>query len=384
LAFVGTNNRDPYTSPCIPGPNLWSASVLAINETNGNWVWGFQTAAHEAWDLDCSWQQTLGNETINGVNTQVLWKTCKNGYLYELNAQNGNMIWAWEPTANILPRCQYCFMYNPLNRTEMTSIFFNPSLNPTLMYPSQFGAFENEGAYSPTLNYLFTASQNVPQMAQYVAPNSTNYKTNSGIAFTPPPGASTLANNLDNSTIEAVNAATGQMVWSYYIPIQGFRGGLSTSGNVVFVALSSGDLLMLNARTGTLIKDLFIGGPLNVLPSIGATASGQMEVIVPITAGAVTWGTGVPGNLVALSLQNVPAGPTNTVTTTATTTATTTVGGGASTVTSISTIAATTTVTAAGSSTGFDATTVYAIAAVAVILAISTGYLAMRGRKPAS
>jgi glucose dehydrogenase len=386
LAFVGTNNRDPYTSPCIPGPNLWSAAVLALNETNGQWVWGFQTAAHEAWDYDCSWQQTLGNETINGVSTQVLWKTCKNGYIYELNAQTGNMIWAWTPPANILPRCQNCYMYNPLNRTQMTSSFFTPNLQPALMYPSQFAAFENEGAYSPTLNFLFVASQNVPQYAAYVAPNSTNYKTNSGIAFTPPPGATALANNLDNATIEAVNAATGQMVWSYYIPTQGYRGGLATSGNVVYITLSSGDLLMINAQTGTLIKDLFIGGPLNVLPSIGATASGQMLLIVPITAGAVTWGTGVPGDLVALSLQNVPS--TNTVTatatTTATSTATTTVGGGGSTVTMTvaSTISAqTSTITA--TTGGIDPTTFYGVAAVAVIFVIATGFLALRGRRPA-
>ena len=391
LVFVGTNNRDPYTSPCIPGPNLWSAAVLAINETNGNLVWGFQTAAHEAWDYDCSWQQTLGNETINGVSTQVLWKTCKNGYLYELNAKTGNLIWAWTPPVSILPRCPLCYMLNPLNRTQMTSAFFNPTLQPALMYPSQYAAFENEGAYSPTLNYLFLASQNVPQLAAYVAPNSTNYLTNSGVAFTPPPGASTLANSLDNATIEAVNAATGQTVWSYYIPTQGYRGGLTTSGNVVFATLSSGDLLMLNAQTGNLIKDLFIGGPLNVLPSIGATQSGQMELVVPITAGSVTWGTGVPGDLIALGLQNVPAGPTNTVTATApaqTVTTTlpgqtvTTTAGGQATVTSITTVA--TTITATGASSGVDTTTLYGVAAVAVIFIIATGYLAMRGRKPAA
>jgi len=364
LAFVNTNNKDPYNSPCTPGPNLWAASVLALNVTNGKWVWAFQTAAHEPWDYDCSWQQTLGNETINGVNTQVLWKTCKNGYLFELNAVNGNMIWAWSPPLSILPRCQYCFMLNPLNSTDMNLPFFNPSLKDTLMYPSQFGAFENEGAYSPALNYLFLASQNVPQMAHYIAPNSTNYKTNSGVLFTPPPGATALANNLDNTTLFAVNAATGQSIWSHYIPNQGYRGGLSTSGGVVFLTLSSGSLLMINARTGDLIKDFYIGGPLNVLPSIGATVSGQMEVIVPITAGLVTWGSGVPGDLVALTLQNVPA--VNTITTSVTISGATT--------TSVTTVTA--------SSGGVDTTTLYGVAAVAVIFIIATGYLAMRGRKP--
>ncbi|MDA4118680.1 MAG: hypothetical protein OK455_10090, partial [Thaumarchaeota archaeon] len=154
LAFVNTNNRDPYTSSCMPGPDLWSAAVLALNDTSGKWVWGFQAAAHEGWDYDCSWWQAMGNETVNGANTQVLWKTCKNGYLYELNALTGNMIWAYTPPQNVLARCQYCFMLNPLNSTQMNYAFFNPSLQPTLMFPSEAAGFEDESSYSPTLNSL--------------------------------------------------------------------------------------------------------------------------------------------------------------------------------------------------------------------------------------
>jgi glucose dehydrogenase len=410
LAIINTNNKDPYNSPCTPGPNLWSAAILALNETTGAWVWGFQSGAHEAWDYDCSWWQAMGNETINGVNTQVVWKTCKNGYLYELNAVNGNLIWAWTPPQSILPRCQYCYMYNPLNKTQMNYPYFNPNAlganQGTLMFPSEAAGFENEGSYSPALNYLFVASQNVPLLAYYVGINSSNYQTNSGMAFFPPPGGSGLFGPQDNTTISAVNAATGQIVWSHFIPTQGYRGGLSNSGNVVFVTLSSGSMLMLNAQTGATIKDYYIGGPLNVLPSIGATVSGQMEVIVPITAGLLSWGTGVPGDLVAFTL-NVPAitTATTTATATATTTApgqtiTTTIGGqtitttvGGQTITTTiggqtitSTVgggaSGTVTVTSTAAGSGVDTTTLYGVAAVAVILAISTGYLAMRSRKP--
>jgi hypothetical protein len=277
------------------------------------------------------------------------------------------------------------------------------------MFPSEAAGFENEGSYSPALNYLFVASQNVPLLAYYVGINSSNYQTNSGMAFFPPPGGSGLFGPQDNTTISAVNAATGQIVWSHFIPTQGYRGGLSNSGNVVFVTLSSGSMLMLNAQTGATIKDYYIGGPLNVLPSIGATVSGQMEVIVPITAGLLSWGTGVPGDLVAFTL-NVPAITTATTTATATATATTTapgqtitttvggqtitttVGGqtitttiGARTITSTvgGGASGTVTVTSTAAGSGVDTTTLYGVAAVAVILAISTGYLAMRGRKPA-
>ncbi|MDA4116779.1 MAG: PQQ-binding-like beta-propeller repeat protein [Thaumarchaeota archaeon] len=409
IAYINTGNKGPYDSPCTPGPDLWSAAVMALNETTGQWVWGFQSSAHELWDYDCSWQQALGNETISGVNTEVLWKTCKSGYLYELNAATGALIWSWTPPTSILGRCHYCYPYDPLNSTQMSYAFFNP--NPgfpdSLMYPSEFAASENSFSYNPALNYIIMVTHNVPLLTHYVPFNSTNYGNGNGETFYNSASGAGLGGGADNSTVEAVNGATGQMAWSYFMPIQGFRGGVTTSGNVVYLAMSSGDLIMLNAQTGKQIRDLYIGGPLNVLPSIGATASGQMQIVMPITAGSVSWANGVPGDLVALNLQNVPAATTNTVTSTATSTTTvgggstvtttTTVGGGA-TVTKTTTVGgagSTVTVSGAGSITtsistvtassgGVSSTTLYGVGAVAAIFIIATGYLAMRGRKPAS
>jgi hypothetical protein len=371
LAFVSTTNKDPYNSACTPGPNLWSAALLALNDTNGQWVWGFQAAAHETWDYDCSWWQAMGNETINGVNTQVIFKTCKSGYLFELNAQTGAMIWSWTAPTNMIARCHYCYMYDPLNTTQMNFPFANPSLDPIVIYPGIVST-ESESAVSPALNYVFVASNVVPTLLKYVPFNASNYKTNAGMVLLPPPGGGALpwvgpGAIGDNTTVFAINGATGQMVWSHYIPNQGYRGGVTTSGNIVFLTLSSGDMLMLNAQTGATVRDYYIGGPLNILPSIGATANGQMEVIFPITAGIVVWGTGVPGDIVALTLQNVPTGGGNAITTT---------------VASGPTATVTATVTTTG---GFDTTTGYGLAIVAVIFIIATGYLAMTRRmKPAS
>jgi outer membrane protein assembly factor BamB len=381
LAFVNTNNKDPYGGPCTPGPDLWSASILALNVTNGNWVWGFQAIAHDLWDYDCSWWQALGNETINGVNTPVLWKTCKAGYLFELNALNGNMIWAWTPTTSIEYRCTYCYMLNPLNRTEMTRAFFNPSLQPSLCSPCTF-SFESESAYNPTLNYLYTVSQNYPQFWTYVSPNSTNYRTSNGLLFGPIPGQKATFGTYDNATVEAVNAATGQMVWSRFMPNQGYRGGVTTSGTILFLMLAAGDIMMLNAQTGELIKDYFIGGPLNVHPSIGATAGGTVEIVFPIF-GRPNWGGVVPGNIVALQLQQRQGGATTTITSSVT--STTTISGATSTTTisGATTATVTSVLTAAGTGGGVDSTLFYGVAAVAVIFIIATGYLAMSRRKPA-
>jgi hypothetical protein len=128
-----------------------------------------------------------------------------------------------------------------------------------------------------------------------------------------------------------------------------------------------------------------------------------MEIIVPMATGAGTVGP-VPGNLLALTLQNVPVGTTSTLTSTATSTTTlpgqvitTTVSGQTITTTAsgqtitttasgqkASTVTSTATSTTTAAGTGVDITTLYGVAAVAVIFIIATGYLAMRGRKPGS
>jgi hypothetical protein len=149
---------------------------------------------------------------------------------------------------------------------------------------------------------------------------------------------------------------------------------------------------MLNAKTGALVKNYYIGGPLNVLPTVGATTNGTETVIVPVTAGLVTWATSVPGDLVALTLKGLPSttatssasGSTTTTTsvstiTTSAATVTKTVGSNGVTSTVTATISGGTTTVSSG---GANSALLYGVAAVAVIFIIATGYLAMRGRRP--
>jgi glucose dehydrogenase len=395
MAFVPTDNRDPYNSVCTTGPGLWAASIMALNESTGAWIWGFQATPHDIWDWDCSWWQAAGNETINGAQTPVIWKTCKNGYLYEINALTGNLIWAWDPPSSYIPRCPVCYILNPLNQTQMDQPFFNPSLQPALMYPSLEAGFEDEQAYSPTLNTIFAAAHNVPMYAAYVPFNSSNYATNSGMTYTPVNKGTCAGCGVadNNATIFAINASSGAIEWHYFVPDQGYRGGVMTSGNLVFLSLSSGNLIMLNAKTGGVVKNVYIGGPLNVLTSVGATVQGQEELVLPISVGFATWGNTVPGDIVALTLQSASPSPATTVTASGSVSVTTVTasgssgGGGGVTTTSataISTaiITAVTTVvsTAPSSSSSTSSTAFYAAVAVAVIFIIATGYLAMRGR----
>jgi hypothetical protein len=400
LIFVGTNNKDPYVGPCNPGPNLWSAATLALNMTTGQIVWGFQANAHDLWDYDCSWYWGMANETISGVNTEVILKTCKNGYMYEINAVTGNLIWAWDPPAGTeapgSSRCPVCYMWNPLNATQMNFDYPTAMTNcaptftaacisgpqpPFLAWPSEIAGFEDEQAYDPATNMIYATSHLVPYYTGYVPVNSSTYTANDpGITTLPCSSCGTIS---DNATTWGINALTGQIVWSTPIPDnQGYRGQTDVSGNLVFMTLSSGDILMLNASTGKTVRDYYIGAPMDVGVSIGASDSGQEFILVPVgtcSFEAVTTCPGSsPGDILALALTTPPpntsvstSGSTSIVTSVSVSVSTTTVGGSVS--------VSTTTVTSSSNSAAL-----YGVAIVAVIFIIATGYLAMRGRKPGS
>jgi hypothetical protein len=400
MAFVNTNNKDPFAGPCNAGPDLWSAAALALDVTNGHWIWAFQTNAHDIWDYDCSWWQASGNVTISGVNTPVIFKTCKNGFLYVLNALTGHLIWAWSPPTSIIPRCAICWPPDPTNKTQM-SFDFPTAYNtwktqpttgaqpPFLQFPSELAGFEDEQSFNPSSNTLFVASHIVPYYMFYDGLNSSTYFTSTGMHGTPinKGTCSNCAASNNNSTIWSIDAATGNVNWHYLIPLQGFRGAVTLTGGMVLSTLSSGDLLILNQKDGTLVRDYYIGAPMDVAASVGAAANGQEYIIMPIGTcsfeAVVTCPGTTPGNIIALTLSAIPASAvatTATVTSTAVSTSvsTTTVAGGATTITTATTVTA----TAAGG--GVDPTTLYGVAAVAVIFIIATGFLAMRGRKPSA
>ncbi|HEV2389780.1 MAG TPA: PQQ-binding-like beta-propeller repeat protein, partial [Nitrososphaerales archaeon] len=430
MVYVGTNNKDPFAGPCNPGPDLWSASVIALNMTTGHWIWAFQTTTHDIWDYDCSWWQGLANATIAGVNTEVLMKTCKNGYLYEFNAVTGNLIWAWDPPSGIQTpgssRCPICFPYNPENASMVGEDFPTALTNcaptwtitcmrgpqpPFLQWPPQLAGFESEQSIVQSAHTIIATGHIVPDYEGYFGLNASTYFSSLGESGVPCPNCGQL---FSNATTWAINIDTGALLWHNTIAKnQGYRGITAVSGNVVYTMLSSGDIDMLNAATGTLLRDYYVGAPMANGISVGASVSGQEFLILPVgscSPEAVSTCPGTtPGDIVALTLQNVPtqtttstATVTSTSTTTTTSVSTTTLPGQTSTITTTlgngqvvtTTITGTaTTVTLSGggtttvtttASSGGSNTALYGVAAVAVIFIIATGYLAMRGRKPAS
>ena len=247
--------------------------------------------------------------------------------------------------------------------------------------------FEDEQAYDPTTNLIYATSHVVPFYMGYLGLNSSSYFSSTGEASVPCPNCGTL---YQNATTWAINPATGGVQWHYPTStVEGYRGQTDVSGNVVYTVESSGDIRMIDATTGDLIRDYYIGAPMDIGVSIGAAVNGQEYILTPVGGCGYEFVGCVSsvGDIIALTLTSVPT-PPSTTTSTTTSTSTTTVTS-TSTATSVSVSASTTVATSVStvvstSSTGVSSTALYGVAAVAVIFIIVPGYLAMRGRKPAS
>jgi len=259
---------------------------------------------------------------------------------------------------------------------------------------------------------IYATGHIVPDYEGYFGLNGSTYFSSLGESGVPCPNCGQL---YSNATTWAINFNTGKLVWHYLqTQSQGYRGETEVSGNVVYTEYSSGDIHMVDATTGQLISDYYIGAPMVNGMSIGAAVNGQEYLITPVgscSPEAVSTCPGTtPGDVVALTLQNVPTSTTTataTVTATSTTTTTsvttttlpgqvttTTVTGPGGVVTTTTITGSPTTITMSGSGSvttvttttgsGGSNTALYGVAAVAVIFIIATGYLAMRGRKPSS
>ncbi len=291
IEYFGMGEIGPYFNGSRrPGPNLYGSSIVAINARTGAIVWWFQDNPHDLWDMDCSWNTILGK-----IGTRkVVFKACKGGIWRALDAATGEPIWLFDPPS-------------VWRREGAPIIGLDPKSNslqggmrtPWPEYPKTTNVLVNGGTngvqesdYSFDGKRLYVAPYNRPRV--YNINPVTDFGNQAGTAKDPHP---------NNSTIWAIDATTGKPVWSFFIAGVGYRGGIITSGGVVYVPSPDGNLYALDADTGKALLVKPLGSAVNVQASIGATANGKMRLFVQI-GGAGTFGTPVPGGLMAFGLPD--------------------------------------------------------------------------------
>ncbi|MEO6717210.1 MAG: PQQ-dependent dehydrogenase, methanol/ethanol family [Novosphingobium sp.] len=93
--YIGTGNVapvDPKTRGSEQGDNLYAAGIVAVDADTGKYTWHYQENPRDSWDYDSTQQMTAATLTIGGKPRQVLMHAPKNGFLYVLDRNDGNVI----------------------------------------------------------------------------------------------------------------------------------------------------------------------------------------------------------------------------------------------------------------------------------------------------
>jgi outer membrane protein assembly factor BamB len=234
--FIGVANPAPFPlsakSPngsTRPGPNLYTDSLVALNGDTGKVLWYQQVTSHDLRDYDFQVSPVITNESVGGVQTEVVIGAGKSGKVIAFRADNGKRLW----TLNIGKHNSN--QYGPLPK------------KPVTVCPGYLGGVETPMALNAGLLY-------VPWVDLCAKQGATGF--GAGVNFASGKGG-----------LAAVNASTGAITWKHTYPTLAV-GAATIANDVVFTETYSGTIYAYNAKTGAVLWTTKAANGINSFPAI--------------------------------------------------------------------------------------------------------------------
>ena len=257
---IGNPYQTAANAIAHPSKQLFTDSDVNLNAATGKLNWYYQGVPNDFKDYDM--QVSPISASANGI--PVVLGGGKMGYVYEMNAVTGSLIWK-TPVGK----------HNGHDNDSLKALNHELKLSaPYTILPGSIGgiltnmAAENNSVYLATINISITAT-----------------------SLTEPLGNKSGKQSGD---VEALNLTTGKVEWS--TPVKGIPCGAATvSNNLIFTTTLEGDskrvesrLLALNRSTGAIVFELklpettnapiAIAGNTVIVPAGGPRAPGQSGV----------------------------------------------------------------------------------------------------------
>ena len=92
LLYVGTGNGSPWARNLRSpggGDNLYLSSIIALDPSDGSYVWHYQTTPGDNWDFTATQPLILADLEIEGRPRKVIMQAPKNGFFYVLDRATG-------------------------------------------------------------------------------------------------------------------------------------------------------------------------------------------------------------------------------------------------------------------------------------------------------
>jgi alcohol dehydrogenase (cytochrome c) len=292
LIYFSTSNPGPVLNGAVrEGDNLFSASIVAIDATSGEYRWHFQQVHHDIWDYDASNPVILFDAVVGGERRKGLAQAGKTGWVYILDRITG------EPLIGIEERP---VMQEPRQKTAATQPF--PIGDPIV---PQFIDVQPEGYELINEGRIFTPYFDKPVLWKPLAainwpPSSFDPQTNLmyicaadgswGATGGDPnfpiepegvySGGVVYPSNIGRrGMFAALDVTTNRLVWRQQWTDQCYSGSINTRGGLVFVGRNDGRLTALDSRNGDKLWEFQTDGGVNA-PAITFEHDGAQYVAV--------------------------------------------------------------------------------------------------------
>jgi outer membrane protein assembly factor BamB len=266
--YFGVGNPAPFPgaegSPwgsSRPGANLYTNSIVKMNEKTGKVEWYYQLTPHDLYDWDLQGPPIL----MNVGGRELVVAAGKSGIAIALDAQSGKLLWK-RPVGK----------HNGHDDDGLLAMRGETSkLKPPFeIYPGNLGGViapmssDGSSVFAPVVDHPVTIA------------------SGSEIEEASPENAGELV---------ALNAQTGAIEWKHEFPLAPAYGATSTVNDVVFATTFDGKLYAFEAKSGRLLwqeelpagtnTGVTVSGDTVIAPAGVAAAEGQTPEIVAYRLG---------------------------------------------------------------------------------------------------
>jgi alcohol dehydrogenase (cytochrome c) len=261
--YWGTGNPGPWNSDLRKGDNKWSSSLLAIDPADGSIKWGYQYTPNDAWDYDGNNGPALMDVTIDGQDRKVAVQSNRNGYLYVLDRETGEFIYA-EPTVEGINWTSGLdpVTGRPTVNEEKRPISGGEKIEP-IVPGLEGGTNWFPIAADPDKKIVYLATNNWAMSLKAWKPEDVVYNAGDvymGVDYQMYRTGPTIGK------VRAFDVANRKWLWDVDSSMPLFAGMLKTAGGLVFTGDQLGFFTAINADTGEVAWKFQTGSGINASP----------------------------------------------------------------------------------------------------------------------
>src|SRR5437660_2533145 len=263
----GTGNPVPMFDPFYrPGDNLYTNSAISWDPETGNMNWYFQYTPGDIWDYDEVGTHIMIDGEVAGQPRKLLTHSARNGHLYTMDRNNGQIIGAkpytevnW--TRGIDQKTGKPVDYDPSKDIQVYAGIgnLNSSEGPKKVCPSHVGGNNYwPSSYSPKTRLIY-----IPALSNCATVTIDREKHNKERGWQG--GVSTITDRWE-SDLTAVDPVTQEIKRSIHLRYPNSSGTLSTAGGLVFLALLDGTVAAYDDTTLAELWKINLGAPFKAPP----------------------------------------------------------------------------------------------------------------------